>query len=206
MRPGARACIAASRSRSRICTATLKLLDTFAEKREFFDDDPHRELRARRLDVDDFTKDTDWDAYPVVGYLLEIWAHTREFVKAVVEDTYANDGEVTNDAALQAWIAASGHPSKGNVRGLPDVTTRAGRLEEVLTSLLYRVNVHGAAGLSPSVNPGLAFVANFPPCVQSPEIPQPNDEPDLLEFLPHTGTIGGMTTFFFTFEPSSIEI
>jgi hypothetical protein len=176
----------------------LELLDKFAEKRGFFDDDPHEELKARKLDATDFTKNKDWDAYPVAGYLVEIWKHTHEFVKAVVEDIYTNDTEVANDVALQKWLTASGDPSQGNVKGLPDVKTRI-KLEEVLTSLLYRVNVHGAAGLNPSVNPMLAFVANFPPCLQSADIPEPTDQWDLLPVLPHTGAIGGMTTFFFTF-------
>jgi hypothetical protein len=176
----------------------LGLLDEFADKRGFFDDDPRSELKARRLDRKDFTVTKDWDAYPIVGYMCEIWKHTEEFVKAVVEVLYPNDNDVANDTSLQEWIAASGDSSQGNVRGLGEVETRAS-LIEVLTSLLYRVNVHGAAGLAPSVNPVLAFVANFPPCLQSDEIPEPTDQPNLLEALPHTGAIGGMTTFVFTF-------
>jgi len=181
----------------------LKLLNRFAEKRGFLDDDPHNELKARKLDAKDFKveengKEKDWAAYPVVGYLLEIWGITNDFVKAVVEDLYASDSDVANDAALQEWMAASGASSKGNVKNLPDVKTRDA-LEEVLTSLLYRVNVHGAGSLSPSVNPALAFVANFPPCLQSADIPEPTDQPDLLGALPHTGAIGAMTTFVFTF-------
>lgn len=176
----------------------LKLLDTFAEKRGFFDDDPYRELEARKLDRKDFKNSKDWDAYPVAGYLVEIWKHTQEFVKVVVEENYTSDSEVANDGDLQKWLAASRDPSRGNLKGLPDVKTRD-RLVEVLTSLLYRVNVHGAAGLNPSVNPALAFGANFPPCLQSADIPEPTDRWDLLPVLPHTGTIGGMTTFFFTF-------
>lgn len=176
----------------------LELLDTFAEKRGFFDDDPHSELKARKLDAADFKKNEDWDAYPLVGYLLEIGGHTREFVKVVVAESYTNDKEVENDGDLQNWLAASRDPSQGNIKGLPDVKTRV-KLEEVLTSLLYRVNVHGAGSLSPSVNPALAFVANFPPCLQSADIPEPTDQWDLLPVLPHTGTIGGMTTFVFTF-------
>lgn len=178
----------------------LELLDTFAAKtqRGFFDDDPLEELKARRLDAGDFKQDKDWDAYPLVGYLLEIWKHTHEFVQAVVEDVYPKDGDVANDRDLQQWLAASGDPLQGNLKGLPEVKTRDS-LEHVLTSLLYRVNVHGAAGLSPSVNPALAFVANFPPCLQSADIPEPTEQAEVLPVLPHTGTIGGMTTFFFTF-------
>jgi hypothetical protein len=180
----------------------LKLLNKFAEKRAFFDDDPHNELKARKLDAKDFTKGKDWDAYPVVGYMLEIWKHTHEFVKAVVPAIYPTDTEVASDADLQKWLTASGNSSEGNVKGLRDVQTRA-ELEEVLTSLLYRVNVHGAGSLSPSVNPALAFVANFPPCLQSAEIPKPTEQPDLLEVLPNTRSIGGMTTFVFTFAYST---
>ena len=73
----------------------------------------------------------------------------------------------------------------------------------MLTSLLYRVTVHGAGSLNPAVNPTLAFVSNFPPCLQSAAIPEPGTsgraDEDLLPLLPHTGTIGGMTTFYFTF-------
>jgi hypothetical protein len=140
----------------------------------------------------------DWDAYPVVRYMGEIWKHTADFVKVVVDESYPSNTEVANDTGLQNWITASGDPSEGNVRGLPDVKTR-GKLVEVLTSLLYRVNVHGAAGMAPMVNPALAFVSNFPPCLQSSDIPAPSDKPDLVKALPHTGAIGAMTTFVFTF-------
>ena len=49
-------------------------------------------------------------------------------------------------------------------------------------------------------NPEPTFVPNFPPCLQSTRIPKP-DEPvstaDLLrEFLPRTGTIGEVVTFY----------
>jgi hypothetical protein len=176
----------------------LGLLDEFAKGRGFFDDDPQSELTARNVVAGDFTVKDDWDAYPVVKYMLEIWEHTAEFVQAVVGILYTSDNEVANDTPLQDWIAASGDSSHGNVQKLGVVQTRAA-LVQLLTSLLYRVNVHGASGLAPSVNPALAFVANFPPCLQSAEIPQPTDQPDLLEFLPNTGSIGGMTTFVFTF-------
>lgn len=182
----------------------LGLLDEFAKGRSFFDDDPLEELKARKLVAGDFTtkqqpgKQRDWDAYPVVGYLLQIWKHTNEFVTAAVNEAYTSDGAVGNDTALTAWLSASGSPSGGNIKGLPDVKTRAD-LIKVLTSLLYRVNVHGAASLTPSVNPVLSFVANFPPCLQSAGIPQKTDAPDLCTVLPHTWTIGAMTTFIFTF-------
>ena len=180
----------------------LGLLDRFAEHRTFFDDDPLAELAARGLDVDDFTVVTPWDAYPVVGYLLEIWTITGEYVTAVVDDIYASDDEVAQDEGLKAWMAAAGDRNGGNVRGLPShIRTRA-ELAKVLTSILYRVTVHGAGSLTPAVNPTLSFVSNFPPCLQSAHIPEPDDEvttEHLLELLPHTGTIGGMTTFYFTF-------
>ena len=182
--------------------ALVKLLDTFAENRTFLDADPHAELKARGLDATAFKKDKDWDRYPLVGWLLEIWKITHEFVKTVVEVNYLNDSDVANDTALQAWMDACGDPLQGNLKGFPAVKTRDD-LKKVLTSLLYRVNVHGGGTLTPSVNPTFAFVSNFPPCLQSADILEPGTpvDPiqDLLPRLPHTGTIGGMTTFFYTF-------
>ena len=180
----------------------LKLLDEFAKKRSFHDDDPLVELQNRGIDETDFTVNDPWDAYPVVGNLLEIWGITGDFVTAVVDGLYANDPEVANDKGLQAWMAASGDPAEGNIRGLPIPITSRAELAGVLTSILYRVTVHGAGSLNPSVNPTLTFVANFPPCLQRAEIPEPTvpvTPDDLLPLLPHTGTIGGMATFYFTF-------
>lgn len=179
--------------------ALLTLADRFADGRTFFDDDPHTELEKRGLKAEDFSEKNDWDRYPLVGWLLDIWKITHEFVTAVVADIYKTDGDVANDAGLKAWMDASGDPSQGNLRGLPDVKTRD-ELTKVLTSLLYRVTVHGGGTLVPSVHPALGFVANFPPCLQSADIPEPGSPvTDLLARLPHTGTIGGMTTFFYTF-------
>ena len=60
----------------------LKLLDKFAENRKFFEDDPLNELSKRGLEAKDFTVVTQWDAYPVVGFLLDIWDITGEYVTA----------------------------------------------------------------------------------------------------------------------------
>ena len=51
-------------------------------------------------------------------------------------------------------------------------------------------------------NPALAFVANFPPCLQDATIPDPTarfDTKALHRFLPRTGAIGSMVHFFSTF-------
>jgi Lipoxygenase len=178
------------------------LLDRFAHEREFFDDDPLAELTKRGLDVQDFTVVTEWDAYPVVGYLLEIWDITGDYVIAVVNDLYASDDDVAQDEGLHKWMAASRDPHEGNIRGLPETIRTRAELAKVLTSILYRVTVHGAGSLNPAVNPALSFVSNYPPCLQSADIPEPDERvgPErLLELLPNTGTIGGMTTFYFTF-------
>lgn len=180
----------------------LKLLNAFAKGRNFHDDDPLVELTNRGIDETDFTVNDPWDAYPVVGNLIEIWGITGDFVTAVVDGLYASDAEVANDKGLQEWMTASGDPADGNIRGLKTPITTRAELAGVLTSILYRVTVHGAGSLNPSVNPTLTFVSNFPPCLQSAKIPEPTDRvtpDDLLPMLPHTGTIGGMATFYFTF-------
>ena len=186
--------------------ALLPVLEKFAstkvagKERGYFDDDPLKELSARGIDKSDFTTagGKDWDAYPVVRYMLQIWSYTQSFAQVVVGELYTSDTEVANDTELQNWIAASGAVTGGNVKGLPAVKTRI-QLADVLTSLLYRVNVHGAAGMAPMVDPALAWVSNFPPCLQNSTIPTPDKTPNLLSVLPHTGAIGAMTTFVFTF-------
>jgi hypothetical protein len=182
--------------------ALLALLDRYAADREFFDLDPLRELKAQNIDVKDFTvqKGKDWDAYPVAGYLIDIWKICQGFVKVVVNELYKSDSAVARDPGLKAWIDASKDPNNGNVK-LPDITTRP-LLVELLTSLLYRVTAHGAGSLTSVVNPTLAFISNFPPCLQSKDMPQPNVElsdADLLKRMPYTGTMGTMATFYFTF-------
>jgi hypothetical protein len=182
----------------------LKLLDRFAAEddgRSFFDDDPMAELEKRRLEAGRFTKVTPWDAYPVVGFLLDIWRITGEYVTAVVHDLYTTDEEVHHDKEVQAWMRTARHPDHGNVKGVPKEITTRDELAKVLTSILYRVNVHGAGSLNPSVNPALSWVSNYPPCLQRDDIPHPDEDVSstLLEYLPHTGTIGGMATFYFTF-------
>jgi hypothetical protein len=178
----------------------IGLLDTFAEGRTFFDDDPLNELAARGITREDFSAEKDWDRYPVVGYLLELWEASHDFVEIVVRDQYHTDRQVAEDAGLQQWLTACRDPAHGNVK-VPEIDT-VELLVDLLTSLVYRVAVHGAGSLTPSVNPVLAFVSNFPPCLQSAVIPEPADQlapADLLALLPHTGTIGGMATFYFTF-------
>jgi hypothetical protein len=108
---------------------------------------------------------------------------------------------VAEDASLKRWIALSGAESGGNIRGLQPMKTWSDVIS-VLTSLVYRTTVHGVGSLAPSVHPTLSFVANFPPCLQSDKMPKPGDEvstTELLKLLPHTGTQGGMTTFYYTF-------
>jgi lipoxygenase len=180
--------------------ALLPLVDAFAKGRTFSDDDPMNELQRRGITPEDFTVKNRWDAYPVVGDLLNIWKISQGFVQPVVDVFYTSDASVANDSGLQAWLTASRDPLDGNV-ALAPIETRD-ELTALLTSLLYRVTVHGAGSLTPTVNPALAFISNFPPCLQSTDIPDPDvklSTKQLLERLPNTGTCGGMTTFYFTF-------
>jgi hypothetical protein len=187
--------------------ALVKLLDKFAEGREFFDDDPANELAKFGLEKANFSKSKEWDQYPLAGWLLDLWKITHEYVDAVVKAIYPTENDLKKDTTtLNAWMDAAGDPARWNIRGLPNIKTRDD-LTKVLTSMLYRVNAHGGGTLTPSVYPGLGFVANFPPCLQKAEIPAPGSPvTDLLERLPHTGTCGGMTTFFFTFVYSAPEV
>jgi Lipoxygenase len=189
----------------------LKLADAFAVGRNFFDDDPGDTIARLGLRREDFTRASDWDEYPVVRNLLTLYDITAKYVDAVVEAFYPHDASVASDKALQRWIAASGAPDGGNVRGLPAMNTRDA-LKRVLTSLIYRVTAHGASRLNQAANPALSFTANFPPCLQNTTIPlaatpmvfktddsSPPGTMSLSDFLPNTGTIGELTAFLFTF-------
>jgi lipoxygenase len=189
----------------------LALCDAFAEGRDFFDDDPRDTLARLHLREADFTRDAPWDDYPIVRQLLTLYDATAKYVGAVVEAFYPDDAHVANDAALRRWIAASGAKAGGNVRGLPEMTTRAA-LTRVLTSLIYRVTAHGSSRLNQAANPVLSFTANFPPCLQRTTIPPPAtpvvfktdaSSPagalSLADFLPNTGSMGELMAFLFTF-------
>ena len=180
----------------------LSLIDRFAAGRTFFDDDPTTTVERLGLSKSDFSVKNDWDVYPIVKFLFDLWASTEEYVTAVIDQLYEDDDAVAQDTALQAWIAAGSDPNGGNVRGLPTTVQTRSVLIGVLTSLLYRVTAHGVSRLNPSANPILTFVADFPACLQDATIPDPQEAvitEDLLARLPHTGTIGKMTTFYFTF-------
>jgi hypothetical protein len=179
----------------------LQMLDAFATGRTFFADDPRTTLTRLALRREDFTRTVDWDEYPVVRYLLDIWDSSERYVGAAIDAGYASDEQVKSDAALQAWIAASGDPAQGNIAGLPPMETRAA-LKAVMTSLIFRVTAHGASRLNQAANPYLTYVADFPPCLQNADVPRPDtamDEKQLLAYLPNTGTIGSLADFLFTF-------
>jgi arachidonate 15-lipoxygenase len=68
-----------------------------------------------------------------------LWSALRNFVSAYVSLSYANDGSVADDAALQAFVADATDPNGGNVRGLlagDRLDTRA-ELVEILTQILF---------------------------------------------------------------------
>jgi hypothetical protein len=179
----------------------LDLCNTFAAGRNFFDDDPQATLDRLGLKQADFTVNSPWDQYPLVGRLLKLWDVTKAYVDAFIKESYPTDASVANDQALQAWITEATNPSAGNIRGLPAMTTRDA-LARVLTSLLYRVTAHGSGRLPASSNPGLTFIPNFPPCLQNATVPNPGQSistKQLLQYLPMTGTMGAELTFYNTF-------
>lgn len=179
----------------------LELTNTFATNRDFFDDDPHVAIHKLGISKKDFTVTEDWDQYPIVGDLITIWNASKEMVEVFVETTYTDDAAVYNDTQLQNWINESANPEEGNIRGLPVVSDKK-ELKRVLTSVVYRVAAHGNSRQMRSLGPGLSFVANYPPCLQKTDIIEPSKKltiKELLRYLPNTGTIGSMMTFYYIF-------
>jgi len=181
----------------------LKLLDAFAEEREFFDDDPYTQLAQNGLKVENFTnsREKPWDLFPVAQNLLRIWDICERFVQAFVLKFYPDNAAVTRDTGLQNWMKAAGDPAQGNIRGLPKMDN-PGALTRVLTSQVYRLTVHGVSRLPRSADPWLTFVANFPPCLQRDDLPSRYanlSALELLKYLPNVGTIAEITQFYFIF-------
>ncbi len=148
----------------------LRLLDRFAKGRSYFDDDPKSTLRSLGIEQQDFSWQQPWDRYPIVADFLTVWDAVEDYVGHVVDASYASDAEVAADRPLQRWMAAAADPDEGNIRGLPPMTSREA-LQQVLTSMVYRIVVHGSSRMNATANPALTFVANFPPCLQDANDP-----------------------------------
>ena len=179
----------------------LRLSDTFAKNRLFSDDDPPVALARAHIAKADFSLKADWDLFPLAGQMLTVWNAVAAYVTAYVAASYPDDAAVAGDAALRGWRNAASDPDGGNVQGLPSLVSRS-ELESVLTSLIFRVTMHGVSRLNATINPHMTFVANYPPCLENAALPKPEDEVPLerlLQFLPKTGTIGEMASFYYTF-------
>lgn len=179
----------------------LALCSRYAERHDFFSGDPLTALDALGLEVADFTSDggEPWDLYPNVRKMLSVWKLANNYAACVVRARYATDLDVADDLDLQQWIDQSAARSGGNVRGLPPLDTREA-LQAVLASLFYRINFHALGRLRDMGNPDPSFAPNFPPCLQSSRIPGADDDTSaarlLAEYLPRTGTIGGLISFY----------
>ena len=139
----------------------LELANDYAAGRNYFDDDPLVTLAQLGITQSDFTINTPWDQYPVVQRLLTVWNLVTAYVNTFVRRNYSSDAAVAGDSALQTWIAMSSATDQGNIGGLGKVNTRTA-LEKVLTSLLYRITVHGISRMNATANPSLTFTPNFP--------------------------------------------
>jgi hypothetical protein len=73
-------------------------------------------------------------------------------------------------------------------------------LKAVATSVLYRITYHGMGRLRSMGTPLPAFAPNYPPCLQSATIPNPEtplSTAELLKtYLPNTGTLGVLISFY----------
>ena len=186
----------------------LTLCNKFSATHEFFSTDPADTLAQLNLAPVDFTDpsidDQPWNLYPNVQKMLTVWQMTADYVSAVVDAGYATDAAVAADTDLANWIGAASGP--GNVAGLPKVDSKAA-LKAVVTSILYRITFHGMGRLRSISSPEPSFAPNFPPCLQNTTIPDPLDPlptSELLKtYLPNTGTLGELITFYDIFSYSA---
>jgi len=179
----------------------LSLCNAFSARHDFFSTDPANMLAT--LNPDDFTdpaiNNEVWNLYPNAQVVQKIWAMVAGYVGAVVDTGYANDSAVAADKDLAKWIGNSS--TIGNVAGLPKMNSKAA-LKAVVASVLYRITFHGLGRLRNAGAPDPPFAPNYPPCLQSTGIPDPStplSTADLLKYLPNTGTLGNLTTFYYIF-------
>jgi len=179
----------------------LTICNKFSATHNFFATDPANMLAGMNLDPADFTDpaidDKPWNLYPNVQMVLKIWQMTADYVGAVVNAGYATDAAVAADTDLANWIGAA--TGQGNVAGLPRMDSKAA-LKSVVTSVLYRITFHGMGRLRSVGSPEPSFAPNFPPCLQSTNIPDPQSPlptSQLLKtYLPNTGTLGKLVGFY----------
>lgn len=179
----------------------LSLCNAFSARHDFFSTDPDNMLAT--LNPDDFTDPAinreEWNLYPNAQVALKIWATVAAYVNAVVDAGYADDAAVTADNDLVNWIGSAG--TIGNVAGLPEMNSKAA-LKAVVTSVLYRITYHGIGRLRNVGAPVPPFAPNYPPCLQITTIPDPSTAlptSGLLKYLPNTGTLGSLITFYYIF-------
>ena len=186
----------------------LTLCNKFSATHDFFSTDPANTLAELNLDPADFTDpsidDQPWNLYPNVQKVLQIYQMTADYVGAVVDAGYATDAAVAADTDLANWISAAS--GAGNVAGLPRMDSKAA-LKAVVTSVLYRITFHGMGRLRSIGTPLPAFAPNYPPCLQSTTIPDPEtplSTAELLKtYLPNTGSLGKLVSFYDIFSFSA---
>jgi hypothetical protein len=140
-----------------------------------------------------------WNLYPNAQLVQKIWAMVAAYVESVVDAGYANDSAVAADRDLANWIGFAS--TTANVAGLSKMNTRAA-LKAVVTSVLYRITFHGIGRLRNVGAPDPPFAPNYPPCLQSTTIPDPAtplSTADLLKYLPNTGSLGSLVSFYYIF-------
>jgi hypothetical protein len=181
----------------------LQLCNTFTAGHDFFSMDPANMLTRMNLDPADFTDpaidDKPWNLYPNVQLMQRVWDFTAKYVGAVVDAGYTSDASVAGDPDLKAWMTEASGP--GNVVGLPRLETTQ-QLKDVVTSVLYRITFHGMGRLRSIGAPEPPFASNYPPCLQKTTIPDPGaalPTSELLQYLPNTGTLGKLLTFYYIF-------
>ncbi len=181
----------------------LEFADLHFQNRTFFDDDPLQTLDRLGIAPDDFTSASGeaWDLYPIVQHYLTVWNAVSDYVTRCVNALYTSDSSVQSDESLQKWITASQSADDGNITSLPNVQDKQS-LIKFLSSLVYRITMHGCSRLNSTANPALTFVGNYPHCLQRTDIVSPAanlSTQELLSYLPKTGTIGEAINFYYIF-------
>jgi hypothetical protein len=188
----------------------LTLCNRYDANHDFFATDPANMLAASNIVAEDFTDPLidkqPWNLYPNVQKMLGLWEATANYVSAVVDAGYPTDAAVAADTDLTNWIDAASAQSSGNIRGLPRMHSKHA-LKAVVASTLYRIVFHGMGRLRSVGAPEPTFAPNYPPCLQTTTIPDPQvalPTSELLKsYLPRAGTLGQLINFYDIFSFSA---
>lgn len=104
---------------------------------------------------------------------FRLWNCIGKYVSIVVDKSYADDGAIATDAALQAWVAELRDPQRADIPGFPEIRTKEA-LAAALQTVIWSVSAAHSCVNFPQYE-FLKYVPNRPDSLTAP-MPPGTDE------------------------------